>query len=105
MEVGHFMISGVFELNLVKEALTIGLLVWLATGSSPARWIVGVLTALSVVIAGIASFLLLSRGFDDLKLLTSRQQSSFVVVAVAGVLYGFVAWRLLVWPGRRNPNP
>ena len=98
---GTWMMTGVFEFNLAKEVLTIGLLFWLATGSSTARWIVGVLTAVAVLIAGIGSLLLLLRGFDAPRL-PSRQQISLVVVGVAVVLYGFVAWRLLLWSGREK---
>jgi hypothetical protein len=96
---GIWMMSGVFSFDPVREGFTLLLLVWLATGSNVARWIVGLLLAGSVLVA-LGGMVWLAANGLELGRMESRQQGAFIPVALAVALYGFVAWRLLVWPRR-----
>ncbi|WP_411825423.1 hypothetical protein [Luteolibacter sp. AS25] len=95
--VGSSMLTGVFEVNPIREGVEIALLIWLATGSTIARWIIGILSALVVVVAIIGGFWLVSNGLDISRLAAS-QQLAHAVVALAVAAHGYVAWRLLLRP-------
>lgn len=98
--VSSWMLTGSSDFKPVREGIEIALLIWLATGSAIARWIIGILSSLVVVVAIIGALWLISNGLD-ISRFESMQQLAYVVIALAVAAHGYVAWRLIVWP-RQN---
>jgi hypothetical protein len=94
-----WLINGDVGFNPIQEGLTILLLIWLLTGSQAARWIVGALAVLASLVAIIGIAWLASRIPDPSRLGTDKW-ASFGLVGLAGLIYGIVSWRLLIWPRR-----
>ena len=89
------LISGDFGFDLIREGITLGLLIWLLTGSTIARWIVGTLSAIGFLVAiiGLGWFFIRIPNPTSLEL---DKWVSFAIVGFAALIYGFVSWRLLV---------
>ncbi len=96
---GIWMMSGEFTFDPISEGLALVLLVWLATGSEVARWIVGFLLAVAVLVAVGGAVWFATNDFDFSQL-SKRQQWSLPLVVFAAFIYSIVSWRLLVWPRR-----
>ena len=88
-----WMSSGASGFEPTREIITLLLLIWLATGSTVARWIVGILTALALPVSVIGSFWLISNGLD----LATIFRPHFIIIAFAVTMYAFVTYRLLIW--------
>ena len=95
--------SGNTGIEPIRESVEVALLIWLVTGSGVARWIIGILATLVVVVAAVGTVWIVIDGFN-LSGLGSRQRLSFVIVGIAVVMHGFVAWRLLIWPSSNRFN-
>ena len=103
IHIGSWMMSGNTGIEPIRESVEVALLIWLVTGSGVARWIIGILAALVVVAAAVGTVWIVIDGFN-LSGLGSRQRLSFVIVGIAVVMHGFVAWRLLIWPSSNRFN-
>lgn len=96
MKLGIWLMSGDFGFKVVGDGITLIFVVWLATGSTIARWIVGSLTAIASIIV-IGGLIWLFAGGLDPRTLETRQKLSFVPVVLYALINAFVAWRLMIW--------
>jgi len=99
MAFANYLLTGHYYLSVIRDITTLVLLIWLFSGSEIARWIIGVLSCICVVIA-VGGTVWIASHNDHLGSLDFTQQFSFVFAVLSVVALGFVGYRLVIWRPR-----
>ena len=99
--IANYMLSGHSGINAIRDSVTLCLLLCLFCGSEIARWIIGILSCLGVVI-GLGGITWIALQADGRGLMIGPQRAPTLFIFIALVAIGFVAYRLIFWRPPEN---